>query len=165
MLVKILGALAIVVSCSMVGFELSSQLTKRVKILELWEEALRKMQSYIEYAKMPLYEIYENLAGDETAVAQFFKTLTERRGESTSKSWKKTLAQANYITKKDKEILQNLAGSLGVGDYETQLKDIDFTLKNIRGAIEQAQAISLRDAKLYRSISFFAGVTIAILLV
>ena len=163
--VKILGAIAIIASCTMLGFELSSHLIKRVRVLETWQQVLRRMSGLIEYAKTPLYEMYEIFAAEKGEVGLFFSSLLKCSGESTEKSWKKSMSEMKGLSKTDSDILMNLAKGLGQGDTDTQLKDIEFALVGIGTALEQAKAVSIRDAKMYRSISFFAGVTVAILLI
>ena len=129
--VKIIGALAIIASCSMLGFEMSSELIKRVRALEGWQNALQKMAGFVEYAKMPLHEIYETLAEEKTVVGAFFERVRKCRDETAEKCWVKNLAEIHELTKNDREILKNLAAGLGKGDTETQIKDIEFAL-NLR---------------------------------
>ncbi len=163
--VKILGAIAIITSCTMLGFELSSHLIKRVRTLEVWQQVLRRMSGMVEYAKMPLYEMYEIFAEEKGEVGAFFSSLLKCGGETTLKSWKKNMGGMRWLSKPDTEILLNLAKGLGKGDTDTQIKDIEFAISGISSALGQAKEISARDAKMYRSISFFAGVTVAILLI
>ncbi len=165
MSVKIIGALAIIISCSLLGFEISSHLIKRVRTLETWQQVLRRMLGLIEYAKTPLYEMYEIFAAEKGEVGKFFAAVKKCRGEATETSWKRNMSEMKWLYKTDEEILQTLAGSLGNGDTDTQIKDIEFALMGISAALDEAKTVSARDAKMYRSISFFAGVTIAILLV
>ncbi len=163
--VKIVGMIAIVASCTMLGFELSSHLIKRVHVLEVWQQVLRRMSGLVEYAKTPLYEMYENFSLEKNEVGAFFSSLLKCGGEDTLKSWKKNMGEMRWLSKSDMEILLNLAKGLGKGDTDTQIKDIEFALSGIGAALSKAKEISGRDAKMYRSISFFAGITIAILLV
>jgi len=163
--VKIIGALAIIASCTMLGFELSSHLIKRVHILEVWQQVLQRMSGLIRHTKTPLYEMYEIFAAEKGEVGAFFSSLLKCGGESTFESWKRNMNEMKWLSGADAEILLNLAKGLGTGDLDTQIKDIDFALDGITSALHQAKEISARDAKMYRSISFFAGVTVAILLI
>ena len=163
--VKIVGAVAIIASCTMLGFELSSHLIKRVYILEVWQQVLLRMLRLIRHAKTPLYEMYEIFAEEKGEVGAFFSSLLKCGGENTLKSWKRNMNEMKWLSGTDTEILLNLAKGLGKGDTDTQIKDIEFSLAGITSALNQAKEISARDAKMYRSISFFAGITVAILLV
>ena len=163
--VKIVGMVAIIASCTMLGFELSSHLIKRVHILETWQQVLWRMSGLVRYTKTPLYEIYEIFALEKGEVGAFFSSLLKCGGENTLTSWKKNMGEMKWLSKSDVEILINLAKGLGKGDTDTQVKDIEFANAGIKSALNQAQEIYSRDAKMYRSISFFAGVTVAILLV
>lgn len=163
--VKIMGMIAIVASCTMLGFEISSHLIKRVRLLEVWQQVLRRMSGLVEYAKTPLYEMYETFALEKNEVGMFFSSLLKCSGEDTLKSWKNNMGEMRWLSKSDMDILLNLAKGFGKGDLDTQLKDIEFALAGITSALEGAKEISRRDAKMYRSISFFAGITVAILLV
>ncbi|MBR2878904.1 MAG: stage III sporulation protein AB [Clostridia bacterium] len=163
--VKIAGAIAIIASCTMLGFELSSHLIKRVRILEAWQQVLLRMSGLIRYAKTPLYEIYETFSSEKGEIGEFFTALRKCRGETALNSWKKNIGEMKWLAKTDMEILVNMAKGLGEGDVDEQIKDIEFAYDGITSALDKAKEISARDAKMYRSISFFAGVTVAILLI
>ncbi len=163
MLIKLLGGLIIVGACCFVGFEMSKELSGRVHILKEFITVLEKMHSLISYGKMPLSQLYAEISEDETIVGRFFKNI-EWTGEPSGE-WKKELKKLPYITKSDIRVLQMLADNLGKTDSENQLRDIKLAINDLNSALSQAKEIETRDSKMYKSMSFFAGIAVAILLI
>ncbi len=163
MLIKVLGGLVIVVACCCVGFEMSKELSGRVRVLGEMAAALEKMHSLISYSKTPLTELYAELAGDDSMAQRFFMSV--EWSEPPRSGWKKAIKQLPYITKSDAQILQRLADNLGRSDSENQLSDIKFAEAEINAALGQAKALEARDSRMYKSVSFFAGIGIAVLLI
>lgn len=166
MIIRIIGGLIIILACSYVGFEISKELRGRVKALDNWARALLQIENYICYTKMPLAEIYERLANQKNASGEFFNNLLKYDLQiiDTKDSWNIEIEQLRYLTKEDKCILSQLAENLGKSDTDTQIQTIALAQKNIEQNLLCARENEKRDAKMYKTISFFAGVGIAILL-
>lgn len=162
MVIKILGACIIIFVCTYTGFQLSSDLSSRVKLLAAWHNTLIEMENYISALQMPLNEIYIRLSRGE--LENFFAGLSSRGGESTAEAWKKELKKLKYLDCEDKLILENLSLTLGASDMQTQLSNISLAAQDIKTRLEAAAEKSKTDSKLYRTVSFFAGIGISIIL-
>lgn len=167
MLIKIIGSVIIVTACTFVGVELSKELMGRVKVLEEWLHALMQIQNYICYTKMPLADIYEQLEKSEGEVSGFFARVRQNLDleRSTGALWKLELEGVHYLSKEDKEILSQLSETLGQSDSESQVSQIELTQNRLVQNLCDAKERAKRDAKMYRALSFFTGVGIAILLI
>ena len=162
MLIKFIGSMVIVGTCFAVGYEISKELTGRVRILGDVITSLEKMHSLISYTKAPLAEIYAELADSGGVVGNFFLSINWTL--PPSESWRANMKFLPYITKDDKKILCRLADTLGRCDCEMQLKDIRVAIMNLESARRQAQAIEARDGGVCKSLSLFAGIGIAVML-
>jgi len=163
---KILGSLVIIGACSFVGHQISNELRGRVKTLEGWQCALLQIENYICFTKMPLAEIYKQQSTIKGEVGDFFKKLLQYDVQrvDTKALWNKEIEKIPYMTKEDKDILLMLAENLGTSITETQVNTIELIKKNIEQNLFEAKENEKRDAKMYKTISFFTGVGIAILL-
>ena len=158
MTVKILCGIVIVAACSMVGMKLSNSMAMRVRCLGGFLTAVAKMENAIAAVRMPLEEIYTELSGIKGKVGDFFSRL------SPGCDWKKHLNLFPELTAQDKAIIINLSEKLGELESERQLKELKYAEGLLEEALAAAKADMSANARVYRSMSFFAGVVIAILL-
>ncbi|MBR5586625.1 MAG: stage III sporulation protein AB [Clostridia bacterium] len=159
MTVKILCGIVIVIACSTVGMKISNMMVQRVRSLGGFLSALAKMEGSIETVLMPLDEIYRELSGMKGKVGEFFSKL------SPGCDWKKHLSFFPELTEQDKAIIVNMSEKLGEFESERQLKEIRLAQNLLEQALSGAKEEVAMNAKVYRSMSFFAGVVIAILLI
>lgn len=159
MTVKILCAALIVITCSMVGMKLSNLMAMRVRSLGGFLSAVAKMENAISAVRMPLEEIYAELSGEKGKMGEFFSKL------SPGSNWKKHLTMFPELTAQDKVIITNLSEKLGEFDSERQLNELKYAENLLEEALVNAKADMSANARVYRSMSFFTGVVIAILLV
>lgn len=163
MLIKLVGGLIIILTCCCVGYEMSAELTGRVKVLQQLISAFEQMYGLINGAKMPLAEIYRELSAGETAAGRFFGSLD--KNAPPSESWRENIKQLRCISREDIKIVTRLADNLGRSGCEVQLKDIRFAINNLESALKEAKETAAKDSRMYKSVSFFAGVGIAVLLI
>lgn len=159
MTIKIICAALIVVSCSYVGVKMSNLLRMRVRALTEMLAAVGHIESFISTVRMPLSEIYHTLAGSRGNVGKFFSGLIP--GES----WAKRLDEMPGLSPQDKEILTEFSEKLGSFSSERQLDELKLSKTRLEAALSQAKIDMADNSRIYRSMSFFAGVVIAILLI
>lgn len=159
MTVKLFCALTIILSCSFIGMRLSNALFLRVRTLSGMLGAINKMGNQISAVRMPLNEIYDELSKEKGAVGEFFSKV------KTGQNWKKQLDILPGITSTDKRIFIGLSENLGEFEVERQLGQIKLTEELVASALKQAKTDMAERAKVYRAMSFFTGVVIAVLLI
>ncbi len=159
MTVKIICAAVIVISCSYVGVKLAGALRLRVRMLTDMVAAVEQIESCIGTVRMPLSEIYATLSMTKGAAGEFFSKV--KPGES----WKKQLDILTGLTSRDKALLLDLSNKLGAYETERQLDEIRLAKVMLTDALSQAKSDMLENSKVYRAMSFFTGVVIAILLI
>ena len=149
----------IVISCSYVGIKMSNFMRLRVRALTDMLAAVGHIESFISTVRMPLSEIYGNLAGTKGNVGRFFTGLVP--GES----WDKRLDELPGLLQKDKEMLAEISEKLGSFSSERQLDELKLSKSKLEAALLQAKTDMNENSRIYRSMSFFTGVVIAILLI
>lgn len=159
MTVKLLCAGVIVVACSAIGIRLSNSLAMRVRSLGGFLSATDKIENSISTVRMPLEEIYADLSKTKGKMGQFFLKITP------GCDWKKHLEIFPELTAQDKMIIVNMSEKLGEFESERQLKELEFAKNSLEEALSGAKTDMTSNSKVYRSMSFFAGIVIAILLV
>ena len=159
MIIKIICSLVIILSCSFIGIKLSNGLFLRVRTLSGMLAAINKMESCISTVRMPLNEIYKELSLEKGIVGEFFSKV--KAGEN----WKKQLDILPGITSTDKKIFLDLSESLGDYESERQLGQLNLTQNLLISSLKQAKTDMAENSKVYRAMSFFTGIVIAILLI
>ena len=151
--------MVIVISCSYVGIKMSNLLRVRVRTLNEMLAAVGHIESYISTVRMPLSEIYGILAGTKGNIGEFFDGLVP--GES----WKKRLEKLSGLSPQDKQMLTEFSEKLGASGSESQLDELRLSKTRLEAALLQAKTDMNENSRIYRSMSFFAGVVIAVLLI
>ncbi|MBR6523682.1 MAG: stage III sporulation protein AB [Clostridia bacterium] len=159
MTIKIICAAVIVISCSYVGVKMSNLMRMRVRVLTDMLAAVGHIESFISTVRMPLSEIYRTLAESKGNVGEFFSGLT------AGESWAKRLEKLTGLSPQDKEMLAEFSVKLGSYDSERQLDEIRLSKSRLEANLLQAKTDLNENSRIYRSMSFFAGVVIAILLI
>ena len=170
-MIKILGAVLIVIATSLIGFEVSKKLIARPKHIRDLLAALRILDVEIMYGHSPLKEAVLIVAKQIPApVSTLFKEFANRLGsanQSVLSAWKDSLEVVNKhseLQQKELEILHQFGETLGKHDRETQQKQIQLALVHLER--EEAEALDKQKKydKMARSLGFFSGLLIAILL-
>lgn len=159
MIIKIFCALTIILSCSYIGIKLSGSLSQRVRTLSGILSAVSKIESCISTVRMPLNEIYSTLALKEGPVGEFFSKV------SPGSDWKKHIHLLPGLTSQDKSLIIGLSEKLGSFETERQLDELRLAQSLLHSAYTQAKSDVADNSRVYRAMSFFTGVVIAILLI
>ena len=164
MLIKIFSALAIVASCFYIGREMADNLKRRAETLDGFICALSMTGDFISALSMPLCDIYKNLAEHIKILNPFFTQLANS-SQPSSVSWKTALKTVRCLTDDDRKIILSMSKTLGMCDIETQINSLNLTMKQLRGNLEDAKTKIKSDAGMYKSVSLFTGIGIAVLLI
>lgn len=161
MFIKIIGFFVIVSTCTAVGIEISKELSGRVKILLEWINAVKLMQCGISQFNTPLDGIYKEIGQTDGMLKTFFENV--RGGDI--KSWKYEICRMKYLSKKDILVLNKLGGGLGEKLADEQIGFLDYIKNLLEENLKEAKLAEKNDAKMYKSVSFFAGIGLAVLFI
>ena len=161
MFIKIIGFFVIVGTCTAVAIEISKELSGRVKVLLEWIGAVKLMQCNIAQFKTPLDGIYKEIGKNGGTLRPFFENIQS----GDTKEWKREISRMKYLSKKDILVLNKLGCGLGEKLADEQISFLDYIKNLLEENLKEAKQTEKNDGKMYRSLSFFAGIGLAVLLV
>lgn len=171
-MIRLMGALCIVLSCTAYGFIKSQLWSERLKQLRDLEKIFVALSGDIRYGQVSLPESFERIAGQvEMPFSRFLKNLCGEMKRCGGKTFDtifreeiSVVLKESALKKQDKDSLAHMGGYLGHLDRETQvrmiqlyLKELDTTIFEVTGSIHSRQ-------KLCRMLGAVSGILIVILL-
>ncbi len=171
-LLKLLFALCIFGTSSIIGFSYGQVFTLRYENLLYLEQCIKILETEIVFATSPLPEALSNVARKGKARVSFVfeeikKDLISNRRDSIYESFlaiEKILYENFHFKKEDVEIFISLGRVLGSSDRLDQAKIFRLILNQIEGQIGEAKEEKNQNEKLYRSLGIITGIGIVILL-
>ena len=94
-MIKIIGAVFILIATSWIGFEASKNLSERTRQLRLWKLALQSLEAEIMFGHAPLHEAARRIANQvDPPIGQIFhqfQTMLVKEDMSANEAWKTSL--------------------------------------------------------------------------
>jgi len=170
---KIIGALMILVSATAIGASYSTDLKKHCMELRLLKQMLYMLRGELKYTRTPLPEAFLHIAERLPAPFSVFLQETSREmakydGRTFSALWQEAVKKQLYevhLKKEEKEQLLALGEILGYLDLEMQLSSIELYLEQLEVSIRNAQDTLGTRQKLCQSLGIAGGVFLIILLI
>lgn len=173
-MLKLIGALIVVVGTTSYGFYRSSLYTKRVEQLKQLIYALNRLRSDIQYNLTPLPDAFRQLSlSIKPPFNDFFKQLhlkleQDRTTSSFEQIWSIELEKLQYeseLLPQQIDILVQLGAVLGISDSEDQYQHLQHALERL--SIEEEIAVEEQGkyASLWRNLGALVGVALVILLI
>ena len=172
MILKIVGAVLVLSSSTLLGLYFSRLDDFRISDLNEWKKALLILRSQIAYASMPLPEAM-GVTADRVgapvsrALSRFSALLSGRDNPDVCSVWIDALrgsAPGSYLKREDWDWLYNFGKTLGFLDREMQLNSIDLTVSYISGKTETLSAQSGKNRKMFGSLGILCGMLTVIIL-
>jgi stage III sporulation protein AB len=170
-MIKIVGAIFILLSTSWAGFEAAKYLTERPRQLRLLKVALQSLEAEITYSHTPLHEATRKISKQlQKPVSWFFENFSKKLTEqeiSVKKAWEDSLNDIWKLTafkKGEYEILKQFGENLGKYDLMTQQKHILLALKHLEREEVEAIEKQKKYEKMTKSLGFLSGLLLIILL-
>ena len=152
----------------MMGVMISVNLKKRVTQLEQTIQFIHKTETYIRFQQIHLINLYKIMSIDFPAlkfIDHCYKFL--KSGMAYDQSIEESLsnrANISTLVPEDVKVIQSFLHSLGASDLEGQIDHCNLHKKLLEENLTKAQKISSEKGKLYSTLGFFAGLSIAIFL-
>ncbi len=168
-MVKILGCILFIISSSMAGFYFSERLKIRLNFLYEFISFLKSLQIHLRYCGGDILQILP-LCSDSKTVEPFIKKISEnsKNYSSFGEIWRNSvmsISKLNCLTKSDIKAMIEFGKSLGTTDVEGQLNHIELYIEIFNKAYENAREELKSKSKLYKTMGFFIGTTIALMIV
>ena len=172
MILKIAGAVLVLVSSALLGLYFAQLDGFRISDLQEWKKALLILRSQIAFAALPLPEAMSVVAERvgspvSQALSQFAWRLSQRDSADIYSVWTKTLrdnAARSHLKQEDWEWLYNFGKTLGFLDRDMQINSIDLTVSYIDGKTEILAVQSEKSKKMFGSLGILCGMLTVIVL-
>lgn len=169
-MIKMLGAVFIIVGCSAVGFIMAGNLSHEITAVRNLIANLEYWKNAIGYHHTTLPELCMlSHTMDKTVIGDYFRKLGEqldKLGEiDATQCTVNALSLCPEMPHSCRILLQTLGRGLGKFDMDGQLHEIDAVLEDARNTL--STLLSSHDSRLkcYKTLGICTGVAIAILIV
>ncbi|CAM3956378.1 stage III sporulation protein SpoIIIAB [Lederbergia lenta] len=170
-MLKLIGAIFIIVATSWAGFEFSKRLSQRTKQLRLFRNSLQTLEAEIMFGHAPLGEAALRIASQlPKPVSVHYQSFAEKlavAGATVMSAWEESLNETWNLTalqRSEFEILLQFGENLGKHDRQTQQKQIMLALSHLEREEENAREKQKSYEKMAKSLGVLTGVLIIILL-
>jgi stage III sporulation protein AB len=170
-MIKLIGAICIIVATTWIGFEMSRRFSDRPRQLRALRSALQSLEAEIMYGHTPLHEASRRLAAQlakplSTFFEIFAKKLTDTE-TTVNVAWETSLKEvwkSTAFKQGEFEIMKQFGETLGRHDRNSQQKHIMLTLTHLERQEEDAIQSQATYEKMVKSLGFFSGLLLIILL-
>lgn len=172
-MIKLLGALLILLCGTAVGFLQAAKYTDRTKELRSLIHALQRLQTEINYGHTPLPEAFTVTAATTSQPIQqlFIVTSQLLQGQqelSLQEAWTEAIERCwanTSLRDREKEVLLRMGTVLGMSDSEDQQKHIQLAQLQLKAEEEVAREEQDKFVKMWRSLGALGSILIVILMV
>ncbi|PLR85993.1 stage III sporulation protein SpoAB [Bacillus canaveralius] len=170
-MLKLIGAVLIIIATTWTGFEAARHLSERPRQLRQLKSALQSLEAEIMYGHTPLHEASRRLAAQlPKPLSLFFEAFANKLTESETTvkaAWEESL---NHIWKLtalklgEFEIMKQFGETLGRHDRHSQQKQIILTLSHLEREEADARDKQAKYERMVKSLGFLSGLLVIILL-
>ncbi|WP_139904269.1 stage III sporulation protein SpoIIIAB [Clostridium thermarum] len=172
-MIKIFGAVLIVLASTLLGFIFAENARKRLVQLREIQSALIQLQNEIFFTRTTLPDACDSVAGkSKYPINIIFERVSKQLKSNGSNSVYDAFLSAlseeveeNCLTKEDKEILLDLAKALGESDLDGHKKVFSLSEHNLKTIIQTLEGNVDKNVKMYRFLGFSLGAAVAIILI
>jgi stage III sporulation protein AB len=171
MMIKMLGLVLIVASCSAMGLRMHGALRRRSRALASFIPALQTIKAEIVFRAMPLPDILDALTRENNGAAGVFFGKVARRMAVSEEGFAPacaallpTLEGAGLRPGDVRQVQAALAG-LGRYDAATQAEGLTAAIRALEEALSGARAELNQKGRLYRAMGVTVGIMIALIII
>lgn len=173
MILKIVGGFLTILASTMIGFVYSINLSKRPLELIALCGMMEMLETQLKYFSSILSDAFEDVskAADRT-VSIFFSDaayIMKKDGNiPAAVAWRESVEKNVKITSlnnEDMNVLISFGKSLGNTDIEGQIKNIKFTVEQLKIQWTKAEDNRKKNEMLYKNLGFLGGLAIVIILI
>jgi stage III sporulation protein AB len=170
-MMKIIGAIFIIVATTWTGFEASRHLSERPRQLRLLKSALQSLEAEIMYGHTPLHEAARRLSSQlAKPISWFFESFSRKLTDTDTTvkdAWEESLKEIWKLTafkQTELEIMKQFGETLGRHDRISQQKHIMLTLSHLEREETEARERQAKYENMVKSLGFLSGILLIILL-
>lgn len=163
-MLRIIGAIMIIVSGSVIGFLKSEALRKRSESIERIISGLNLLETDISYKKADLKDALLSI-GENHKISMFKAIAENLLKEGIKRAIDTALKEEEFLLERDKEPVRALGDNLGMTDSKTQTQAIKRAVFVLTEERKNAQEEYARLGRLYKSCGVLGGILGAIILI
>lgn len=172
MVLKLVGALLVVLSSGYAGLLVARKFHARPGELRDLRAALLVLEAEIAYAATPLPEALEQLArrSPEPVSLLWARTaamLQDGQGRSTGEVWPAALeffSRISALNQEDLEILFQFGLNLGNSSKAEQVQNLRLAGEHLRAQEDKAERERQQNEKLWRTLGFLGGLAVVLVI-
>lgn len=166
---KVLGCVLIILSSTLAGAYLSEKLRQRRNFLKEFLSFLNSLKIQLRYSSGDIFQTI-SLCGDFPMLNPLLSNIKEGNLNNTSfkQLWAKSVCvipKSFGLKKSDINALLDFGSTLGTTDTMGELSHIDLYTEIFKKALDNAQEDLERKSKLYKTMGFFLGTSVALMIV
>lgn len=173
MLLKIIGAIVLLIASISYGFLLSNDFIKRINCMEKFYNSLIMLKGEISYNNSGIKCAIENISqNDDSLIGRFYKKVLEvfQDGNTSIKeAWnisaEDILKKEHILKNEDITLIAELGLTIGVTDRETQINNINYIMEKAKTLISGLMEIKEEKCKIYKMLGVVAGMFITIIII
>jgi stage III sporulation protein AB len=170
-MIKLLGAIFILLATTWTGFESAKHLSQRPRQLRQLKAALQSLEAEIMYGHLPLYDACINISKQmKKPLSWFFEEFAKRLkngNQNVRDAWHESLEDIKRFTafkQGEIEVLGQFGETLGQHDRASQQKHILLALSHLEREEKDAQEKQAKYEKMIKSLGFLLGLLLIVLL-
>lgn len=168
-MLRLIGAILVVVGAGSFGFRRAAQFYKSASQLRQLTGAVEMLQCEINYTRLPLPELYTEVADRQTgAVAQFFRAMSAQlaSGQPRTLAARHAMQQASglLLPSDARMALLELCETLGRYDVDGENRMLRLSAQRIQSAQERCESEKRQMARSCAALAVCAGIALAILM-
>lgn len=171
-MLKMTGAVMILVACCGMGFGKAMEYKKRIRDLLILKKLLLMLRGEIKYARTPLAEAFTTIGRKmENVFGEFLlkvsNQMNEQQGETFLQIWESNLDATltkSALLKEDRQQLKRLGNQLGYLDKEMQISTIDFQVEQLEVLVKKLEEEQGKRSRVCNCLGVFAGVMLNLIL-
>ncbi|PLS15296.1 stage III sporulation protein SpoAB [Bacillus sp. M6-12] len=171
-MLKLIGALLILMATTWAGIEAAKNLSRRTRQLRQLRAALQSLESEIMYGQTPLREAALKLAKQHpkplSLLFELFAAKLTDGGTTVKNAWDESLGEnwkSLSLKQGEFEILSQFGETLGQHDRYHQQQKILLTMSQLEREEQDAAERQGKYEKMFKSLGFLSGLLLIILLI
>ena len=169
-MLKWIGAILIVTSCSSCGFLIAAGKRKEERLLYQLIDILQFMESELQYRLTPLPELCRMAAGETSGILRnvflnLYRELTWQKQPDAGSCMYASIQRSGELPSRIRRLLVMLGSSLGRYDISGQLQSIQALRKRCDENLESIRKNRDERLRSYQTLGVCAGAALAIILI
>ncbi len=172
MVIKLLGAVLVIGSATVIGFSMATKYAKRPETLRALQAALQMLESEIAFSMSTLPQAFDRISHSfGHSIGKLFEytshLIKQRTGITAKEAWMKAIYEYNnilHLEKQDKDILMAFGNALGRLDKESQIKNIHLACSKLSLEEKKAEDLKYKYVRMYKGLGVLGGDLIVLLL-